>query len=150
MIDRLFDVFKGLVDDTPASLESSEVCIRLVAASLMFEVARSDNAKQTVELETIEHILTDTFDVPAQDARDLMTAASEKVESAHDLYQFTQVINDQFDYDQKKQVLLAMWQVAFADGHIEAIEDHIIRRVSGLLHLSHADFIQMKIVARDG
>ena len=45
-------------------------------------------------------------------------------------------------------MILAMWQVAYADGHIEAIEDHIIRRVAGLIHIAHADFIRLKISAR--
>ena len=42
-----------------------------------------------------------------------------------------------------------MWQVAFADGQIEAIEDHIIRRIAGLVHVAHNDFIQLKIEARE-
>ena len=74
---------------------------------------------------------------------------AEKVEAAHDLYQFTQVINDIFDYNQKKNLILAMWQVAFADGQIEAIEDHIIRRIAGLVHVTHNDFIKLKIEARE-
>ncbi|MEK9871102.1 MAG: TerB family tellurite resistance protein, partial [Gammaproteobacteria bacterium] len=71
------------------------------------------------------------------------------VETAHDLYQFTQLINDHFQYAEKEDLIFSMWQVAYADGHIEAIEDHIIRRVAGLVHLDHADFIRLKLKARD-
>jgi uncharacterized tellurite resistance protein B-like protein len=42
-----------------------------------------------------------------------------------------------------------MWKVAFADGSIDKYEDHIIRRISDLINLSHSDFIRLKINARD-
>lgn len=149
MIDRLFDAFKDLVTETSETETDNEDGIALAATALMIEVARSDAAKQDVELATIESILSDTFKIESGKIQDLMAAAADNVEAAHDLYQFTQVINEVYDYDHKKQLILAMWLVAFADGHVEAIEDHIIRRVAGLIHVPHADFIQLKIRARD-
>ena len=41
-----------------------------------------------------------------------------------------------------------MLQVALADGKLAAIEDHIIRRIAGLLHLPHEDFIRLKLRAK--
>ena len=147
MIDRLFDLFQDLVSENGPAKSSNEGMI-LAATALMFEVARSDGVKQKIELTTIENILAETLNIRLEYVSDLMSAAEESVEAAHDLYQFTQVINDVFDYQRKKQLVLAMWQVALADGHVEVLEDHIIRRVAGLIHVSHTDFIQLKIQAR--
>ena len=141
MIDRLFNLFENLVRETDSATEEDNNEITLAATALMFEVARSDQVKQHVELAAIESILAETFHISSDRIRELVNVAEENVESAHDLYQFTQIINDVFDYRQKKQLVLAMWQVAFADGHVEAIEDHIIRRVAGLVHVAHGDFI---------
>ena len=148
MIDRLFDFFENLVADEVPEEDASEA-IALAAASLMMEVARSDNDKQDIELETIGSILRDTFSVDPATVEALLTSASDKVEAAHDLYQFTQLINDNYSYQDKEALILAMWEVAYADGHIQAIEDHIIRRVAGLVHIAHADFIRLKIQARE-
>jgi uncharacterized tellurite resistance protein B-like protein len=41
-----------------------------------------------------------------------------------------------------------MWRVALADGKVQAIEDHIIRRVAGLIYVAHSDFIRLKLKAR--
>ena len=147
MIDHLFDLFQNLVSENGPTNDSNERMI-LAATALMFEVARSDRVKHATELTTIENILAKTLNIGPEYVSDLMAAAEETVEAAHDLYQFTQVINDVFDYQRKKQLVLAMWQVALADGHVEVLEDHIIRRVAGLIHVSHTDFIQLKIQAR--
>lgn len=150
MIDQLFDFLKDLLGEEPAvTVEENSDAIVLAAAALMLEVARSDTSKQSIELETIATVLGNDFSVEEGKLEALIAAASDKVESATDLYQFTQLINNAFDYEQKVQLLHAMWQVAFADGHVESIEDHIIRRVAGLLHVAHDDFIRMKISARD-
>ena len=42
-----------------------------------------------------------------------------------------------------------MWEVAYADGHIDRYEEHLIRKVADLLYLSHVDFIKSKVNARD-
>ena len=147
MIDKLFDFFERLVEEE-ASESTSEDTIALAAAALMLEVARSDADKKDIELGTISQILQESFSVDAEFVSELMKSAAEQVEAAHDLYQFTQLINEHYSYEDKERLLLAMWQVAYADGHVEAIEDHIIRRVAGLIHLAHADFIRLKIQAR--
>ncbi len=147
-MESLFNLFQKLVSDTESGTEETED-ITLAATALMLEVSRSDLVKHEAELKAIKSILVDTLNVSLEKVTDLLSSAEDKVERAHDLYQFTQVINDLYDYERKKQLVFAMWKVAFADGHVEAIEDHIIRRLAGLMHVSHADFIQLKIQARD-
>lgn len=147
MIDRLFDFFERLLDEEVPE-EDSQGAIALAAACLMMEVARSDSSKKDLEFATIKTILQEQFSIDPASVEALTASASEKVEEAHDLYQFTQLINEHYSYDEKELLILAMWQVAYADGHIEAIEDHIIRRVAGLIHIAHADFIRLKISAR--
>ena len=147
-MQHLFNLFHKLVGDAESETDDTEA-ITLAATALMMEVARSDQVKQEVELKTIKFILADTLNVSLERVNNLIYTAEESVETAHDLYQFSKVINDLYDYKKKKQLIFAMWQVAFADGQVEAIEDHIIRRVAGLIHLSNADFIQLKIQARD-
>ena len=147
-MESLFNLFQKLVSDTESGTEETED-ITLAATALMLEVSRSALVKHEAELKAIKSILVDTLNVSLEKVTDLLSSAEDKVERAHDLYQFTQVINDLYDYERKKQLVFAMWKVAFADGHVEAIEDHIIRRLAGLMHVSHADFIQLKIQARD-
>jgi uncharacterized tellurite resistance protein B-like protein len=35
--------------------------------------------------------------------------------------------------------------MAFADGNIDKYEEHVVRKISDLIHISHNDFIQSKL-----
>ena len=41
-----------------------------------------------------------------------------------------------------------MWQVAYADKKISAHENHLMRKLADLLHISHADYIAAKMRAK--
>lgn len=43
----------------------------------------------------------------------------------------------------------AMWQVAYADGALDANENHVISKVADLLHVTHGDYIAAMLRARD-
>jgi uncharacterized tellurite resistance protein B-like protein len=148
MIDNLFRFFQELVDEPPALSSDNGEVVALAAVALMLEVARSDTNKQSVELAAIKTAAQQELSVDASRVEELIAIASERVEVAHDLYQFTQLINEHFDYEQKEKLIYSLWQVACADGRIESIEDHIIRRVAGLVHVAHEDFIRLKRLAR--
>ena len=147
MINNLFEQFKKLIE-VPDDEPQDDNTIVLAAVSLMLEVARSDPGGEQVEHDLIRGILTNEFKVESELIDNLLEAGVEKVEDATDLFQFTQLINDQYSHEQKEGLIYAMWRVALADGKVQAIEDHIIRRVAGLIHVSHSDFIRLKLKAR--
>ena len=147
MINNLFEQFKKLIE-VPDDEPQDDNTIVLAAVSLMLEVARSDSGGEKVEHDLIRGILTKEFKVESELIDNLLEAGVEKVEDATDLFQFTQLINDQYSHEQKEGLIYAMWRVALADGKVQAIEDHIIRRVAGLIHVSHSDFIRLKLKAR--
>ena len=147
MINNLFELFKKLIE-VPDDEPQDDNTIVLAAVSLMLEVARSDSGGEQVEHDLIRGILTNEFKVEIELIDNLLEAGVEKVEDATDLFQFTQLINDQYSHEQKEGLIYAMWRVALADGKVQAIEDHIIRRVAGLIHVSHSDFIRLKLKAR--
>ena len=38
-----------------------------------------------------------------------------------------------------------MWEVAYADGHLDVMEEALIRKVAGLIYVNHSDFIRAKL-----
>ena len=147
MIDNLFELFKQLIDSPEEA--HTEDSVVLAAIALMLEVARSDHGGEQVEHDVIRNILSDEFKIETESIENLIKVGAEDVEGATDLFQFTQLINAHYSREEKESLVHAMWRVAMADGKVQAIEDHIIRRVAGLIHVAHGDFIRLKLIARN-
>ena len=131
-----------------AAPESREHGLQLAAAALMFEVVRADAEVKDEERTVVRAAIQGTFGLPASDADELMRLAEEESREATSLYEFTQLIDGAFTPEQKKRVVELLWLVAFADAEKHALEEHLVRRIAGLLHVPHPDFIDAKIRAR--
>lgn len=123
--------------------------LQLAAAVLLVEVMRADARCGPAERLAVVRSLRETFALAEQDTRDLVALAEEASRTANDFFQFTSVINDSFDQDEKVRMVQALWRVAYADGLLQAEENHVISRLAELLHVPHGDSIAMKMRARD-
>lgn len=123
--------------------------LEFATAALLIEISRSDHERNDSEKESILAILISLFEFTEEELSNLIILAEEAIEDAHDLHQFTQVINEHYDYAARKHVVELLWQVAYADGRIDKFEEHIIRRIAGLVHVDNKDFIHAKITARE-
>ena len=57
-------------------------------------------------------------------------------------------MNENFDYQEKKQLLVDLWRIAYADATLDSYESHIIRRIAGLMHVSNNDMLHARSKAR--
>ena len=123
--------------------------IELATAALLVEVVRADAATQPGEQQVVLRAVREKFGLSAEEAEALMRLAEEEMRTANDYYQFTSLINRQFTQQQKQRVIELMWQVAYADAELSAHENHVLRRVAELLHVTHGDYIGAKMRAKD-
>jgi uncharacterized tellurite resistance protein B-like protein len=49
---------------------------------------------------------------------------------------------------EKVRIIEYMWQVAYTDRQISAHEDHLMRKIAGLLYIAHGDYIAAKMRAK--
>jgi uncharacterized tellurite resistance protein B-like protein len=77
----------------------------------------------------------------------LFELAHDKSEQTHDLYSFTARLNELLSEPERIHVFELLWDVAYADGHANAHETHLLRRLADLLHLRHADAVGAKLRA---
>ncbi|PIY30172.1 MAG: hypothetical protein COZ09_00925, partial [Comamonadaceae bacterium CG_4_10_14_3_um_filter_60_42] len=79
----------------------------------------------------------------------LLAQAEATAKGANDYFHFTSAMNDQFTQAEKIQVVEYMWQVAYADGQLDANENHLISKIAGLLHVTHGEYIAAKLYAKE-
>lgn len=123
--------------------------IELATAALLVEVVRSDAEIQPSEQQVVLRAVREKFGLSDEEAQTLIQLAEEEVRTANDYYQFTSLINREFSQQQKQRVIELMWQVAYADAELSAHENHVLRRIAELLHVTHGDYIAAKMRARD-
>lgn len=135
-----------------ASIEDSderqrEHAYQLATAALLVEISRADRDIDESERNAVVRAVSNAFELDRKETQTLVELAEEEAEEATSLYEFTRLINSNFDHGQKQHVVEMLWQVAFADGHADEYEVHLIRRIADLIHVPHSGFIRAKLKA---
>jgi uncharacterized tellurite resistance protein B-like protein len=146
-IKRFFEERVATETAEPAP-ETREHGLRLAAAALLFEVVRADAEVREEERTVARAAIQSTFGLSKDETRELMRLAEEQSREATSLYEFTHLIDEAFTPEQKKRVVELLWLVVFADADKDPHEEQVVRRIAGLLHVPHPDFIDAKIKAR--
>jgi len=147
----MLDKIKKFFDEKlmPASEQDAGQSVQFATCALLLELSRADFEADELEQAVIVAMLRDTFDLNETDLQALIELAGQASDQAHDVFQFTQLVNEHYSHDDKIQLTENLWLVAYADGRIDKYEEQFIRKVSGLLHVAHSDFIKAKIRARE-
>lgn len=125
-----------------------QISYQKAVAVLLMEVMLADHEVDENEEKQVKAFLHQVSDL-GDDIDIIYAEARSGVDQAHDLFQFTKVINENASLEQKMELLKALWRVALADGDIDAHEDHRIRRISELLFMPHSEFIQTKLFVQN-
>lgn len=121
--------------------------VGLAAAVMLIEVTKADHVIEDVEHKSVLSAIKQLC--PGVIPEKLIAEAVKVSHSAHDMQRFTAVIHDQWSNEQKSQLLIALWRVAYANDELDKYEEHIIRRAADLLYIPHSEFIRTKLIARD-
>lgn len=140
MLKKVLDLFT----ESKAQQEP-KLSVELATAALLSEIIRADRHADERELAAYKAMLEARFSLSEQELSALMEDGRETAEEAVDMVQFTQVVNERCDNDEKRAILKSLWEVAYADKDIAPIEEHTIRRIADLLHMPHSQFIKTKL-----
>jgi uncharacterized tellurite resistance protein B-like protein len=144
-IRKFFD--QHIAPQPNESEASAERRAQLAAAVLLVEVARSDHDFSEAERQAVLGSVQSKFGLNATEAQELLALAESESHDAHDIYQFTSKIDATFSPERKVRLLEELWRAAYSDSTVHEYEEHLIRRVADMLHLSHSQFIAAKLRA---
>ena len=143
----MFNIFKKLFSPEEITDIDHEARLQLAAAILMLEVSKADNQIDQQEIDAINHILSDKFSLDSNKINFLLDASALESDKAVSLHNFTREICQQCDHPERIAITSYLWDVALADGKLDAYERHFIRKVAALLHLNDTDINQAKAIA---
>ncbi|MDR3416296.1 MAG: TerB family tellurite resistance protein [Nevskia sp.] len=145
MLDRLLGLLSGTA---PAAREQPSE--QLSVALLLLELARADFEVPDVELAKIRDLLTQRYGLDAAQAGALFERARAAGQETVSLYDYVQTLNTRLDPAGKRGLMEMLWQVAYADGRLDKYEEHLLRKLAGLLYVSDDDYIRTKLSVAEG
>ena len=118
--------------------------LRLATAALLIEMMYQDGQAHDKEIDAAKKSLSEKFELTDDECHLLFELAEEEVKEAVDYHQFTRLIASEFTQAQKIKVVELLWSVAYADLQLDSMEEHMVRKISDLIYVSHKDFIKTK------
>ena len=149
MINKIKDLITRFNTKEETTEEFSSNLLDNACAALLVEIAFADKDFDETEKTSLKQSLIETYAVDESDIEEIIKDAEETVSESTSLYGYTRVVNDEFEYEDKLSLLKNLWKVAYADGNLDKYEEHLIRKISDLIHISHTDYINIKLEIRD-
>ena len=121
--------------------------VQIAACALLLEVAQADGEFSDAERAHIQDALRRHFALDDPTAEELLVLAAAERQHSIDHFQFTRLINEQFDLGQKMVLAEVMWGVILADGHIADHEAYLVRKLANMLNLEPGYLAQARRAA---
>ena len=132
--------------DDPGAREHG---LQLATATLLIEVMRADYQEDLTENEAVFEQVKRFFNLSEDEALLLVKEAETEADHSVELQSFTRLLHERLSLEDKHAVVEMLWRVALADDHLDKHEDHLVRKLAGLLYVSHSDLIRIRNTVRE-
>jgi uncharacterized tellurite resistance protein B-like protein len=144
MLTKLQNFFNQYLSDNTEHTAPLEHRLQLACAVLMVEMTHADEQVDKQEEAKLRQLIKQRFELNSDEIEAIIELAHDEKHGATDYYQYTSLLNTHYSQQQKIKLVEDLWMLAFADGHLDKYEEHLLRRLADLLHVPHQDFIRTK------
>jgi uncharacterized tellurite resistance protein B-like protein len=146
----MLDVIKRFFNQTTTDVsqdtnQNAEHDIRVATCALFVEIARIDEKFTDAEMETILSILKEKYGLSQDHADALMAEAEKELEKSVDLWQFANLINENYSNEEKIEIIETLWRIVYVDGKMDQYEHYLMNKLQNLLRLTHDQLITAKL-----
>lgn len=113
---------------------------RVAFVALCFQVMEADGNVSEQEQQKFRELLRERYDLTEDRLKALIEVGREAGSEAVDYYRFTSDLRRHLvNEDDRIELLGILWDIVYADGQRNEIEDHVIWRIADLLGVSARD-----------
>jgi uncharacterized tellurite resistance protein B-like protein len=144
----MFEAFRNFVADfvegekNPSQFADNDY--RLAAVALLVHAATIDGDMSERERSKLHAVVKSRFALTDAQADELIDKATAAEHEAVDLYHFTSLLNRALDEEGRAKVVEMMWQIVYADGARDELEDNLLWRAADLLGVSTRERIELR------
>jgi len=124
--------------------DDTEHQLKLATAALLIEMMQQDDHVHDDEIKAVRKALQNNFALTHNETLQLCELAKQELDNAVDSHQFTRLIARHYTQAEKIKIIENLWGVAFADKHLDPLEEHMVRHIAELIYVPHRDFIRTR------
>lgn len=149
MFEVLRDLFTKQEGQPAAGVPEGFDRLAVATCAVLLETAHADEELSDGERAGMAELLGRRFGLTPPQVSELLDAAEKARQRQADLWHFTRAINEAYAPAEKTRLIEEVWRVIYADGVLNAHEDHLVHRLAELLNLNHAQLIDAKLRVKD-
>ena len=144
----MFETFRNFVADFvegdrhPSQFADDDY--RLAAVALLVHAATIDGEMLPAERDQLHAVVKRRFNLDDALAAELIDKATLGEHESVDLYHFTSLLNRALDEEGRGRIIEMMWEIVYADGRRDELEDNLLWRAADLLGVSSRERIQLR------
>lgn len=147
MLSKIKEFFQEniAIEESDDNSPQSKDKVSIATCALLLEMAYSDEEFSEIEENEIKNIMQSELNLPENKVEEIIKLSDEARKESLDLWQFTNLINENFSKEEKIKVIEYIWRIIYADDKVDKYEEYLVRRLSGLLNIDHKDMIDAKL-----
>jgi uncharacterized tellurite resistance protein B-like protein len=144
----MFESFKSFISDFvdgqkhPSQFADDDY--RLAAAALLVHAATIDGEMSQSEGDKLRALLKKNFTLDDGATAELIEKATAVERESVDLYHFTHQLNRSLNETGRARIIEMMWEIVYADGRRDELEDNLLWRAADLLGVSPQERIALR------
>lgn len=151
----MFESLRNFLDEMTGGVQPADTFAdddyRVAAVALLVHLANADGVVAEAERQRLRQLVQTRYALNPADTARLIARASEDEREAIDLFHFTRVLKRRLDDVGRQAVIESLWEMAYADGKVDELEESIISRVAELLGVSPRERVGLRQrVEREG
>ena len=139
---------EALKEKNTARSDHHEKQLQIATAAIFIEMAKADGEFSDDEREHIVVSLKNRFGLEDECVHDLIELSHTELKDSVSLYEFSGVINENFTFEDKYELLKNLWRLIYTDKTLDKYEDHLIKMIGGMLQMEHKKIINAKLLIR--
>ena len=144
MFESLRNFVAEFVEGDKHPSEFADNDYRLAAVALLVHAAGIDGDVSQRERDKLHTVVKRCFDLDDKLADELIDRATAAEHEAVDLYHFTKLLNRVLDEQGRAKIIEMMWQIVYADGERDELEDNLLWRAADLMGVSPRERIELR------
>ncbi|WP_422255103.1 TerB family tellurite resistance protein [Bradyrhizobium sp.] len=118
--------------------------LQLATAALLTRVATVHNEMSQARRAKLHAVLRSNFDLGDLATASLLQESVAVDRTAVDFYHFSRQLNQLLNDESRRRLVRMMWEVVYADGRVNELEDNIIWRVADLLGVTTRQRVELR------